>query len=156
MKHRGIPPSIDREGVRGELIVFALLSLLVIAGVYLFMTGESSEPLSSPEVQKNPEGMYQFDALMKERERAEAYQAVRDYMDTYARGPGVVGVYCRESSHRLNGLQMEFTGDVDLEYAEGRMERKKYTARLTQYGGVWTVTALDIVEEGGGSVRRNR
>ena len=147
MKHQGIPPSIDREGVRGELIVFVLIAAFLIGGVYLFLTGDSSQPMTAPIPQKNPEGMYQFDDLIKERERAEAYQAVRDYIDTHARAPGVIGVYCRKSSHRVIGLEIEFTGDVDLEYAGGRFVRKKYTTRLTQYAEVWTVTALDFAED---------
>jgi hypothetical protein len=153
------PPSIDREGISGEMIVFGLLGILAVIGIAVIgiavlVTGGPNAPIEAPATQTNPEGIYQFDDLMKERQRAEAYQAVRDYLDKNARGPSVVGVYCRDSTHRPLGIEIEFKGGVDLEYEGGGgvdleyegggFEKKRYTARLVQYAEAWTVTAMQI------------
>ncbi len=146
MKNRRIPRSIDRPPVNPETIgfIFVCALLLIVLLYFHYFPANPTDPATLPEATL-PSGVYDIDDLMKERERARAYQQLRNYIDQHARGPGVTGVYCRQSAHEVSGWAMLFTGSVDLMYQDGRVEGRRYRARLirTAAGG-WTVASFEF------------
>lgn len=143
----GIPPSLDRrERMVQTLLTFT--AFLVIVGVLVMVGLRLARGAATPPLPMMPGDT--LDAYRLENERASAYQVVRNTLDVRARTDEVIGVYCRDSRHTIQGRYWEFRGHVDVAYPEERVERHPYIVTLTGSADQgWTVISCEIqpVEE---------
>jgi len=146
MSPRGIPPSLDRAHFRTTVILF---SLLMVGAAVLLLVVTTAGPGTSaltPLLDATPGGL---DPIIEEYERASAYQALRDHLDSKYRPTiaGVVNLYCRDSRHRVLGRYFEFLGDLDLEYGDGTLKPMTYIATLggSSHKG-WEILSLAVEE----------
>ena len=86
-----------------------------------------------------------LETYLAEKERASAYEAVRDHLDLRSKEPGIAAVYCRDCSHRWVAGRIEFSGDVDFKDTAGRLQHHAYVVVLSgssQEG--WTVESVAV------------
>jgi len=110
--------------IAGTVVIFALFFVTMYFTV--FHHNESSVDLTVDDSTEHG----RLKAFLAEEERASAYEVLRDYMDQKKAEPGIIAVFCRDSSHRWIDDTIEFQGDVDFERPGGRLERHRYVASL--------------------------
>jgi len=144
MSRRGIPASIERrEFVVRVAAAGIALGLAAVIAIYLASRlGVDSKAAYTSQVSiRTPDGL---DPVAEERERASAYKVIRDYMDQRDWGSDIVGVYCRDSAHRISGGEFLFRGRVELERDSGELLPMDY--RVTMAGNSvegWEIRAVD-------------
>ena len=140
----GIPPSVDRQDrLKGQLVL-GLVLLALFLGLMYFVLG-ASDQFSREVGVSGTDSESRLEAYLLEKERASAYEALRDHLDQRSQEPGIVAVFCRDSSHRWVSDRIEFTGDVDFEGLDGRLRPQKYVALMSgssQDG--WTIEAVRV------------
>tara|TARA_R110001592_G_scaffold188853_4_gene434258 strand:- start:273 stop:728 length:456 start_codon:yes stop_codon:yes gene_type:complete len=148
----GIPPSLDRQerlwGWSAVAVVFVALFLVLM---YFFLHRKDSvdallhtaAPVSSDD---------RLDAYLEEKERASAYQAVRDALDQKSAEPGIAAVFCRDCRHTWRYGRIEFRGEVDFQRPGGQMIPHTYIAILSGSDKLgWKMESLDVTPRPEGS-----
>jgi hypothetical protein len=141
----GIPPSLDRQDQRTALVVGIIILAAMFVAILAVVVGRTAGGMPPGE---GGAPASRLDRYLAEEERASAYTAVRDQLDQMKDEPGIAAVFCRDSSHRWIGGEIEFQGQVDFQTDEGDMERHDYTARLRgsrQEG--WAIVSLELAVE---------
>jgi len=140
----GIPPSLDRQDQRVALVVGTIILVAMFVATLVVVVGRTA---GGPPSEVGPPAS-RLDRYLAEEERASAYAVVRDQLDQMKEEQGIAAVFCRDSSHRWIGGEIEFRGQVDFQMEEGGMERHDYTARLSgsrQAG--WQVLSIELAVE---------
>ena len=141
----GIPPSLDRQDRQIRLIVGGVILLAVFLGLTaLALRARNHMPEGI--VASAQSGEERLKAYLAEKERASAYEVVRNQLDQKKNEPGIAAVYCRDSRHRWQDENIEFQGDVDFLDGNGKLDKYTYIAILSgnsQKG--WAMKSLQIM-----------
>ncbi|MCF6286344.1 MAG: hypothetical protein L3K26_14305 [Candidatus Hydrogenedentes bacterium] len=90
-------------------------------------------------------GEERLEAYLAEKERASAYEVVRNLLDQKKEEPGIAAVYCRDCRHRWVNGRIEFRGNVDFLDGSGQFFHHTYFAVLSgtsQQG--WKMESLQV------------
>ena len=130
------------------MIVISTIFLVVFLGIFFLVLGVSDDvPQFSDSTDQD--ASQSLEAYLAEKERASAYEALRDHLDQKRNDPGIVAVFCRDCRHRWEGDHIEFRGDVDIEVADGRLLPYIYTAALSGSSvNGWTVDSVQLLPKG--------
>jgi len=153
MANNGIPPSLDRQERNRNLALAAAALVALALGFTAVIVQVPEYPQEDPAA-GGQSGEERLSAYLAEKERASAYAAVRDELDTRKEEPWIAAVYCRDSRHRWIGDNIEFQGDVDFAGVDGRMYAHTYTAVLAgNSNDGWTVESVEVRRAGTGALR---
>ena len=131
MVRQGRPLSLDRSYFYWQMTgVGAILLLLLVLLLVTVTAPPKPEDTANGATVWDSAPSVEYNPFSKERERADAYSALRDYLDNALREDDVRNVYCRENRHRLVGRYYEFFGKVEVEKDDGELYPHQYIATL--------------------------
>jgi hypothetical protein len=107
----------------------AVLLIVFLGLLYGVLRAPDSGPDGLPQTDQSSE--VRLETYLAEKERASAYEVVRDHLDLRSKEPGIAAVYCRDCSHRWVAGEIEFRGDVDFQDHAGRLQHHTYVAVLS-------------------------
>ena len=130
------------------MIVSGTFILVIFLGIF-FLVFRVSDEVPQFIDGTEPDASQSLEAYLAEKERASAYEALREHLDQKRNEPGIVAVFCRDCRHRWEGDRIEFRGDVDIEVTDGRLLPFIYTAALSGSSvDGWKVESVQLEPKG--------